>query len=120
MRFWESHSGRLGDIEGFAQLVPGTYKSNKPNKITGVDKIHLKCDCIDGSVVNGIGEPFSYIFALDKPRGHKIFKEPRIKVFKKINNSVLSHITFYPENGEHKPVDFDNQTISFTCNLNKI
>ena len=51
--FTESHSGELGDIEGFVQLIPGNYKSDKPIGITGIDKNHLKCDCIQGSIVNG-------------------------------------------------------------------
>ena len=52
--FTQSHSRVLGDIEGFVQLIPGTYRSEKPNNITGMDKIHLKCDCFNGSTVNGI------------------------------------------------------------------
>ena len=47
-------------------------------------------------------------------------KEPRVKLFKKVNKSVLSHITFYFEDDDHKPVDFNNETISFTCQLIKI
>ena len=106
--------GELGDIEGFIQLKPGDYKSNKAINVTGIDKIHLKCDCIRGSIVNGTREPISYSFALSSKPGHKIYKEPRLKVFKKINKSVLSHITFYLEDDDHKPVDFFGETISFT------
>ena len=69
--FTESHSGLLGDIEGFTQLIPGTYNSNKPINITGIDKVHLKCDCIQGSIVNGKREFILYSFALDKPPADK-------------------------------------------------
>ena len=89
--FTQSRSYPLEDIEGFYQLIPGLYKSDKPINITGIDKIHLKTDCIQGSIVNGIREPILYSFALSSPPGHKIYKEPRIKLFKKINKSVLSH-----------------------------
>ena len=88
--------------------------------ITGIDKVHLKCDCVHGSIVNGIREPILYSYALDKPPGHQIIKEPRVKLFKKINKPVLSHITFYLEDGDHKPVDFNGELISFTCQLIKI
>ena len=101
-------------------MIAGSYKSDRPINITGIDKIHLKCDCIQGSIVNGIREPILYSFALSSPPGYKIYKEPRIKLFKKINKSVLSHITFYFEDDDHKPVDFNNETISFTCQLIKI
>ena len=118
--FTQSRSYPLDDIDGFYQLIAGSYKSDRPINITGIDKIHLKCDCIQGLIVNGIREPILYSFALSSPTGRKIYKEPRIKLFKKINKSVLSHITFYFEDDDHKPVDFHNETISFTCQLVKI
>ena len=117
--FTQSHSYPLDDIDGFYQLVAGSYKSDKPINITGIDKIHLKCDCMHGSLVNGIREPILYTFALSSPPGHKIYKEPNVKLFKKINKSVLSHITFYFEDDDYKPVNFNNETISFTCQLIK-
>ena len=118
--FTQSRSYPLDDIDGFYQLIAGSYKSDRPINITGIDKIHLKSDCIQGSVVNGVREPILFSFALSSPPGHKIYKEPRVKLLKKINKSVLSHITFYFEDDDHKPVDFNNETISFTCQLNKI
>ena len=101
-------------------MIAGSYKSDRPINITGIDKILLKCDCIQGSIVNGIREPILYSFALSSPPGHKIYKEPRVKLFKKINKSVLSHITIYFEDDDHKPVDFNGETVSFTCQLIKI
>ena len=114
--FTQFRSYPLDDIEGFYQLIPGFYKSDTPINITGIDKVHLKADCIQGSIINGIREPILY----SSPPGYKIYKEPRIKLFKKVNKSVLSHITFYIEDDDHKPVDFHNETISFTCQLIKI
>ena len=118
--FTQPHSYPLDDIKGFYQLIPGSYKSEKPINITGIDKVHLKCNVIDGSIVNGVREPILYSFALDQPPGHKIYKEPKIKLFKKINKRVLSHITFHFEDDDYKPVDFNGETISFTCQLIKI
>ena len=54
--FTQSRSYHFDDIDGFYQLIAGLYKSDKPIKFTGIDKIHLKCDCIQGSIVNGIRE----------------------------------------------------------------
>ena len=118
--FTQPCSGELGDIPGFIHLLLGSYKSNRPINITGTDEIHLKCDCINGSIANGNREPTLYSFGLGQPPGHKIYEEPRKKVFKKINKAVLSHITFYLEDDDHKAVDFNNETISFTCQLIKI
>ena len=118
--FTQSRSYPLEDIDGFYQLVSGSYKSDKPINITGIDKVHLKCNVVDGSIVNGVREPILYSFALDQPPGHKIYKEPKVKLFKKINKSILSHITFYLEDDDYKAVDFNGETILFTCQLIKI
>ena len=118
--FTQSHSYPLDDVDGFYQLIAGSYKSEKSINLTGIDKIHLKCDCINGSIVNGDREPILYSFVLSSPPGHKIYKEPRIKLFRKVNKSVLFHITFYFEDDDHKPVDFHAETISLSCQLIKI
>ena len=92
-------------------MISGSYKSDRPVNNAGIDKIHLKCDCIQGSIVNGNREPILYSFAMSSPPGHKIYKETRVKLFKKVIKSVLSHITFYFEDDDYKPVDFHNETI---------
>ena len=114
---FESLLGVLDDIDGSFQLIPGIYKSQLPINITGSDKIHLKADCINGSIVNGIREPILCSFALAQPSGHKILKEPRIKLFKKINKPALSLITFYLEDDDHKTVDLNGESISFSSQL---
>ena len=43
-----------------------------------------------------------------------------MKIFKITNKYVLSHITFQLEDDDHKPVDFDEETISFTWRLSKV
>ena len=116
----ESYLGPLGDIEGFVELVPGTYRSDKPIKFTGIAEIHLNCDCAQGSIVNGVSEPVLYSFLLDKPPGLKVHHTAKIKHFRKIKNSVLSHITFYIEDDDNKLVDFNKESISSTCQLNEI
>ena len=52
--FPHSHSGNLGDIPEFIQLIPGSNKSDKPINTSRIDKVQLKCNVVDGSIVNGI------------------------------------------------------------------
>ena len=118
--FTLSRSYPLDDIGGSYHFIAGSYKSDRAINITGNDKNHLKCDCIQGSIVNGIQKPILYSFALSSPPGHKIYKEHRIKLLKKINKSVLSEITFYFEDDDYQPVDYQAETISFTCQLIKM
>ena len=86
--FAQSHSYPLNDIDGFHQLIAGSYKSYQPVPINGIDKMQLRCDCVNGSIVNGIREPIFYSFALDKPLGRKVFKKLRIKLFNKIKKQT--------------------------------
>ena len=74
--FTQSHSGLLNDLpHGIIQKTPGSYKSEKPINITGIDKIHLKCDCIDSSIVDVIRESILFNFDHDRPRDIK-FEKP--------------------------------------------
>ena len=108
-----------GYIKGFVQLIPGSYKSNRTINITGFDKVHLKTGFISGSILDGLRQPILFSFATDKPPGHKFCEEPKSKLFKKLNKAVLSLITLYLEDDDLKPVDYNGETISFTCQLNE-
>ena len=118
--FIDSDSGELGDIEGFVQLIPATYKSDERINITGMDKVYLKCDCIQGSIVNGVRESILYSFGLSSAPGHKIFIQLRIKLCNKIKKIVLSRISYYLEDDVYKPIDFNGETIRCTRQLIKI
>ena len=83
-------------------------------------KIHLKCDVIDGSVVNGLKQLILYSFVLDKLPGYKVFCEPKTIHYKKINKSVLITITFYKEDDNNQQVDFKQETLTFTLQMIKL
>ena len=119
LSFTRSRFYTVDDIEGFYPLIAGSDKGDRPINITGFDKKHLKCDCIDGSIVNGVGKTILYSFVLSSPPGHKTFKEPSIKLFEKVNKPFLSHVTFHFEDDDHKPVGFNGESITFTCQLIK-
>ena len=80
----------------------------------------MKCDCVDGSVFNGIQQPILKCLAHSSPPGHEIYKEPRIKLLKNLKKSVLSYITFFLEDDDYRPVDFNEESLSFTGQLIKI
>ena len=64
------------------------YISQKNTNSSTTNKIHLKCDVIDGSVVNGSRQHILFSFVLDKPVGCKIFFEPETIHFKKKTNPL--------------------------------
>ena len=110
----------LGHDPYFDYKVPGVHNSNKILNLNTTNKIHLKCNCIDGSIQNGLRQPILYSFVLDKPSGYKIFSEPETIHYKKINKSVLITITFYLEDDNNKEVDFNGETLTFTLQMIKI
>ena len=78
-------NSKLNELLGFTNThyIQGTHISEKPVMITTTDKVHLKCDCVDGSIVNGIREQILFSFNLSAPPGYKIIKEHNIILYKK-------------------------------------
>ena len=102
-------------------LIPGVYPSDRIIlNLNTVDKIYLKCDCIDGSIQDGVRQPILFSFVLDKPSGYKVFSEPETIHYKKINKSVLNTITFYLQDDKNKEVNFNGETLTFTLQMIKI
>ena len=96
------------------------YFGQKTVNLNTTNKIHLKCDAIDGSIVSDLRQPIHFNFALDKPSGYKVFCEPETKHYRKRNKCVLNTITFYLENDNHEEVDFNRETLTFTLQMIEI
>ena len=110
----------LGFTPGWDYKHYNHYLSQKILNLSSTNKIHLKCDVIDGSVVNGIRQSILYSFVLDKPSGYKVFCEPEAIHYKKTYKSVLNTITFYLEDDNNEEVDFNGETLFFTLQMIKI
>ena len=110
----------LGFTSGWDYKHYNKYTSQNVVNLGSINKIHLKCDVIDGSVVNGLRQPILYSFVLDKLPGYKVFSEPETIHYKKINKSVLNTITFYLEDDNNEQVDFNGETLTFTLQMIKI
>ena len=63
-------------ISGWDYKHYDEFISQKIVNLSSRIKIHLKCDVIDGSVVNGSRQPILYSFVLDKPSGVEVFCQP--------------------------------------------
>ena len=61
----------------------GLNTSDKILNLNTKDKIHLKCDVIDGSIVDGLRQPINISLVLNKPPGYKILCEPETIHYKK-------------------------------------
>ena len=68
----------LNTLLGFTnkEYPAGTHISEKPVMITSTDKVQLKCDCVDGSIGNGVREQILFSFNFSAPPVYKIITEP--------------------------------------------
>ena len=80
----------------------------------------MKCDVIDGGVVNGLRQPILYSFVLDKPTGYKAFPQPASILYKRIKKSVLNTISFYLDDNNNKEDIFNGETLTFALQMIKI
>ena len=113
-------NSRLYILLGFTNkdYQAGTHTS-KPVMITTTDKVNLKCDCVDGLIVNGIREQMLFSFNLSTPPGYKVLKEPTTVLYKKINKTSLGTIQFFLEDSNHDRVHFNGETLIFTNQIIK-
>ena len=73
----------LGFNPGWAYKHYNKYISQKILNLGSTNKINLKCDCIDGSIQDGVRKPILFSFVLDKKPGYKVFSEPETIHYKK-------------------------------------
>ena len=81
----KTHFSVLSLVElhiGIINSIMNTLAKKNINLSTK-DEIHLKCDCIDGFVVNGLRQSILFSFVLYKSPGYKVFCEPETKHYKK-------------------------------------
>ena len=110
----------LGFTPGWDYKHYNKYISQKIVNLSNTNKIHLKCDCIDGTIQDGIRQPILFSFVLDKPAGYKVFCEPESIHYKNLNKSVLDTIAFYLEDDNNEEVNFNEETLTFTLQMIKI
>ena len=110
----------LGFTSGWDYKHYNEYTSQKILNLGSTYKIYLKCDVIDGSVVDGIRQPILFSFVLDKLPGYKIFCEPETIHYEKIIKPVLNTINFYLEDDKNEEFNFNRETLVFTLQKIKI
>ena len=110
----------LGFTSGWDYKNYNKYNGQKIVNLSRTNKIHLKCDCFDGSIQNGFRQPILFSFVLDKPRGYKVICEPETVHYKKMNKSVLNTKTIYLEDDNNEEVNFNGEKLTFTLRMIKI
>ena len=96
------------------------YNIEKLLKFGTNDKIHLKSDAINGSVVNGLRQPILFSFILKKRSGYKVIHQRKTVHYRKLSESALNTTRFYIGDDNNKEVDFNGETLTFTLQIIEI
>ena len=88
--------------------------------LSTIDKNHLKCDVVDGSVANGLGRSKLYSFVFHNQQVIRSFINLKQLFIRKTNKFVLNTITFHKEDDNHEGVIFIGETFTFTLQWIKI
>ena len=66
------------EVLGFTskKYEAGTHLNEKVANINNFDKFHLKCNCVDCSILDGKRESFPSFFSLHARPGYKNFGKP--------------------------------------------
>ena len=98
-----------------------TYTSRKEINITTIDKVHMICNHVEGSRLNGDMSAIIFSFHIDVSPGYKIIKEPNPISYKRIPpRPSLETISFSFIDDDNKPVNFNGETITFALELRKM
>ena len=77
-------------LESTKKYPTGAHSFRKPTNTATLDKVDLKCYCIDDSIVNGTREGVLFSFSFSAPLGYEIFEELTSIFFKKVNKETVS------------------------------
>ena len=105
------------DIEDYEPMK--YISSDKVVDISSVEKIHLNCDKIQGSILNGTPSSILYSFDVDVSPGYKIIKDPSTVLYKNVTSDKIESLEFYLVDDDGNPVDFNGETLTFTLQLIK-
>ena len=95
------------------------YTSQNILTLNSTNKIHLKTDCIDGSIQNGIRQPIIFVlFWINRPDTKSFVNLKQNN--KRLIKSVLNTVTFYLEDDNNEEVHFNGETLTFTLQMIKI
>ena len=91
-------NSELKKVLGFTNkdYQAGTHISEKPVMKTITDKVHLKCDCVDGSIVNGIQEQILFSFNLNAPPGYNNYKRTNHCFVQADKQNTTGHHSIFP------------------------
>ena len=116
-----TNSNTIRDILGFESKILSNkfnYSKKKVN-IIDIHRIHLCCDCIVGSLKNGLPSNVLFTIILNEVPGAKIVREPNLILYKHIYKDKIDSIEFWFEDNNGNRVEMHGELVEFTLHMKK-
>ena len=95
----------------------GVYTSDKSSSLSTIDKIHLKYDCINGSIINGFQQPTVYSVVLNKLPDFEVFCELETLQYKNNIQICFEFCNIFFEDDDQERDKFNVETLNFTLQM---
>ena len=116
-----TNSNTLRDLLGFESKIisSGFNYSKKKVNIIDIHRIHLCCNCIVGSLKNGLPSNILFTIILNEVPGAKIVREPNLILYKHIYKEKIDIIEFWFEDNNGNRVEMHGELVEFTLHMKK-
>ena len=109
----------VASLLGFVKQIysRGKYTTNKIIDIMGFNNINIHCNIISGAKDNGKDTDILYTFNLTEPPSYLIKIIPTNILYQNVTKDRIEHIEFHIKDEHGRPIDFNNDVLSFTLHL---
>jgi len=114
------NSGNFGVLLGFDKKVlkSSSYGTKFSNISNSIDNLYIRTSLLSNSIISGKRSNVLYTFSTNtKTRSLPFEIQPHNYLWNKINNKVISEVTFYITDDEDREVDLNDIDISLTVVL---
>ena len=110
------HERSMKDLLGYPEHtlleVPGDYEGSNIVKILAVNQIHVNCNIVDGSFVNGSKAPVLYSFFPNVPPGYKVIESLNENIYLPVSQTYIESIRVWLTDQDRNPINLRGEDLS--------
>ena len=88
--------------------------------ILKVHNIHVNCDIIEGSYLNGSKAPILYSFFPNVPPGYKVVETPNENIYLPVNQTFIESIRVWLTNQDGEPINLRGEKLAIWLILREV
>ena len=110
------HERSMKDLLGYPEHavleVPGDHEGLNIVKILAVNQIHVNCNIVDGSFVNGSKAPVLYSFFPNVPPGYKVIESLNENIYLPVSQTYIESIRVWLTDQDRNPINLRGEDLS--------